>query len=137
MAFNGSMSTVVRNLGTYTLNQGSLRFSNDDNYAMVFSNPARNAYVIVRALPAISTPSVSGSSGSLQSAGLVENLVLARLTYSYTPPADENMRDLSANPEAGCNGQGNGGGCPMPLAGLVASTTDYANDFLAGHTPRP
>ena len=55
MAFNGSASTSVRNVGTYTQAVGTLAMSSaNDNYVMSFSNPTPNDYVITQASLTIS-----------------------------------------------------------------------------------
>jgi hypothetical protein len=47
MAFNGSTGTVVENPGTYTQGAGTLSLvSTNENYALTFSNPVPNDYVI-------------------------------------------------------------------------------------------
>jgi hypothetical protein len=50
MSFSGSTTTVVKNVGTYGLGQGSLALSSTgNNYALSFANPAANSYVITPA----------------------------------------------------------------------------------------
>jgi len=47
MAFDGSTSTSVKNVGTYTLGAGDLALSSTgNNYALNFSNPSSRSYVI-------------------------------------------------------------------------------------------
>ena len=47
MAFNGSASASVKNVGAYTMDIGTLAMSSTtNNYTMTFSNPTPNNYVI-------------------------------------------------------------------------------------------
>ena len=60
MAFNGSTSTTVENVGTYTMAQGGLTMSSaNDNYVMSFSNPTPNKYVITPATLIVTPISIS------------------------------------------------------------------------------
>jgi len=72
MAFNGSTSTTVEAVGTYTQEVGTLALSStDSNYSMTFSNPTPNNYVITAALPVapsvvLTTSGVVGSTVTTQ-----------------------------------------------------------------------
>src|SRR5207253_5984656 len=60
MSFNGSTSTTVKNAGTYTQAVGTLALSSTgNNYAMSFSNPTPNNYVITAATLTVTPNAVS------------------------------------------------------------------------------
>lgn len=65
MAFNGSTSTTVENVGSYALTAGTLTLSSaNGNYVMNFSNPSGNAYVITPATLTVTANSLTKTYGS-------------------------------------------------------------------------
>jgi hypothetical protein len=64
MAFNGSTSTSVENVGTYTQAVGTLALgSSNNNYSMTFSNPTPNNYVIKAAALTVTASAQSKTYG--------------------------------------------------------------------------
>src|SRR5262249_53465624 len=81
MAFNGSTSTSVKNAGTYTLAQGTLTLSSTaNNYAMSFSNPTPNNYVITAATLTVTPNAVS----TTYSGVALNNTTYSDTTGNYT-----------------------------------------------------
>jgi hypothetical protein len=77
MVFNGSTSTLVKNVGTYTQAVGTLTLnSTNNNYSMTFSNPTPNNYVITSlAVTLTGTRAYDGSTNATAAILTVSNAI--------------------------------------------------------------
>jgi autotransporter-associated beta strand protein len=131
MAFNGSVSTVVQNPGTYTQSAGTLALSSaNNNYVMTFANPTPNNYVITAG--AASIIFFVQQPTTVQSATSISPNVTVEVTDSFGNPVSGVSVTMSINSGPGVTLSG--GAAQTTSAGGIATFSALQINLIGNYT---
>jgi len=135
MAFNGSVSTVVKNAATYALTAGTLTgTTTNGNYQISFANPASNVYLINPATVSVSAAKDYDGSRSFASNQITVSTGIGAQTLTLSGSANANSANVAGVSSLSTSGLSLGDGSNGGLAAnyqLPSSTTSVTIRPLA------